>query len=120
MEHYVGDELFDRPSEFLISNVELMEFDPAARARLGEIVQVAGNKAVNDQDIPAFVYQSTREVRTDEPCAAGNEGSAGQGRMLLAETKRYFTKAHKAGNPSRQEIFFPSSTSRPVYRIGTS
>ena len=112
--------MLDRFTELLIEDIELVELDPTSSTRLGQIVQVTDREIVNDEHVPAFIHQTAGEVRTNEPCAARDEGSAIHLRMLLARTKRYFTRAPMAGNPSRQEIFFPSSTSRPVYRTGTS
>ncbi len=114
MEYHVRAVLLHNRSKLDVPDVGLMKLDPAPRSRFGQVVQVTGRKIVNDQHLPAFVHQPTGEVRTNEPCAAGDEGPAVQRWMLDDGTKRYFTKAHKAGNPSRQEIFFPSSTSRPV------
>ncbi len=114
MENHIRGELLDNRSKLDIPDVGLMKLDPAVRSRFGQVVQVTGREIINNQHLPAFVHQPAREVRTDEPCAAGDEGPAVQRRMLVAGTKRYFTRAHKAGNPSRQEIFLPSSTSRPV------
>ena len=113
-------ELPGRPAELVISDIDLMEPDATTVSRLGQIVQVTGGQIINDQNIPTLIHQPPDEMRTDEPCAAGNEGPAVQRRRLLAGTKRYLTKAHNAGNPSCQEIFFPSSISLPAYRIGTS
>ena len=112
MKNHIRRELGARLEKLLGADIDLMKLDRTPTSGIRQPRHFALRKIVDRQQFPPVINEPICQMGANEASTTGDHRSHLRNRDL--GTNLSLISVHRAGMPSRHEIFLPSSISRPV------